>query len=133
MKLIGECLSKYVINEKEAEINLTKNYRSHVISQDSMDVDDLMHRCLGFVCNGNIALDQNDIELLGAIERRLADMVYYDKPGRSRKKKIKLLISRIFLMLERISPEGCFFGIHPGDPGRVGFWPDRLRFKPERH
>lgn len=112
---------------------MNRNYRSHVISQDSMDVDDLMHRCLGFVCNGNIAMDQNDIELLGAIERRLANMVYYDDPDRSRKKKIKLLVSRIFLMLERISPEGCFFGIHPGDPGRVGFWPDRLRFQPEQH
>jgi hypothetical protein len=75
-------------------------------------------------------MDQNDIELLNAIERRLANIVYYDNPEQSRKKKIKLLISRIFLMLERISPEGCFFGIHPGDPGRIGFWPDRLRFQP---
>lgn len=107
---------------------MNRSYRSHVISQDSMDVDDLMHRCLGFVCNRSISIDQNDIELLSAIERRLANMVYYDDSERSRKKKIKLLINVIFGMLSRISPEGCFFGIHPGDPGRVGFWPDRLRF-----
>jgi hypothetical protein len=98
-----------------------------------MDVDDLMHRCLGFVHNWNIDMDQNDIELLGAIERSLANLVYYDNPDHSRKKKLNLLISRIFFMLERISPEGYFFGIHPGDPGRVGFWPDRLRFQPEQH
>lgn len=76
------------MKEKEDAISLNKNYRSHAISQDSMDVDDLIHRCLGFVCNGSIAMDQNDIELLNAIEQRLANLVYYDNPEHSRKKKI---------------------------------------------
>ncbi len=94
-----------------------------------MDVDDLLHRCLGFVCNRGIRMDQSDIELLGAIERRLANIVYYDHSQRSRKKKVNLLTDAIFVLLHRFSPEGCFFGIHPGDPGRVGFWPDRLHFQ----
>ena len=95
-----------------------------------MDVDDLLHRCLGFVCNTGIGMDQSDMELVGAIERRLANIVYYDDSQGSRKKKMNLLIDAIFVLLQRVSPKGCFFGIHPGDPGRVGFWPERLHFQP---
>ncbi len=75
-------------------------------------------------------MDPSDIEMIAALERRMANIVYYDNPEKNRKKRMKLLTKNVFSILERISPKDCFFGIHPGDPGRVGFWPESLRFQP---
>ena len=33
--------------------------------------------------------------------------------------------------MEMASPEKYYFGLHPGDPGRIGFWPENLRFHPD--
>ena len=44
--------------------------------------------------------------------------------------EMEMLADGIFSMLERIFPENRFFGMHPGDPGRIGFRFDRLRFRP---
>jgi hypothetical protein len=43
--------------------------------------------------------------------------------------KKNVLFNNIFDILEDISPRGCFFGIHPGDPGNLGFWDNSLTFK----
>ncbi|WP_167527538.1 hypothetical protein [Desulfosarcina alkanivorans] len=110
-------------------ITLQKKYRSHAISKGTLDIDDLLFNCFGFACN-NVAVDPSDIEILISLEQRMAGMVYYRDPECTREKRMKLLTEGIFSMLERISPKGSFFGIHPGDPGRVGFWPDSLRFQP---
>ena len=117
-------------NKQEDIIALQKRYCSHTISKGSLDVDDLLFCCLDFVCKNNIAMDSADIEFLSAMEGRMADMVYFDNSEETREKKLEMLTDGLFTMLERISPENCFFGIHPGDPGRIGFWPDRLRFQP---
>jgi hypothetical protein len=107
-----------------------KEYRSQVISKGSLDIDDLMFKCFGFITRKDIAADQVDVELLSTLERKLANLAYYRSEKEARKKKMKLLIDSVFKFLERVSPPGFFFGIHPGDPGRIGFWPDRLRFAP---
>jgi len=104
-------------------------YRSHTISKGTLDIDDLLYRCFGFVCRANLPMDQTEMEILAATERCMAGMVYYGNPKTNRKKRMRLLTKNVFSMLERISPRGCFFGIHPGDPGRVGFWPKSLRFQ----
>jgi hypothetical protein len=70
------------------------------------------------------------VELLASLERRLADTVYYSDYEDGRKKRIDMLTNDIFSMLAQIAPQGYFFGLHPGDPGRVGFWPQSLRFSP---
>jgi hypothetical protein len=70
------------------------------------------------------------MELLSALECRLADAVYYGSREDGRKKRIDLLTNDVFSMLAQMAPNGFFFGIHPGDPGRVGFWPRSLRFSP---
>jgi hypothetical protein len=38
----------------------------------------------------------------------------------------------MFNLLEDISPKGCFFGLHPGEPGRLGFWDKSIRFNHHR-
>jgi hypothetical protein len=116
--------------QREDFIVLRKKYRSHAISKGSLDVDVLLFRCFDFVCKNNIAMDPSDIEILSALENRLADVVYFDNTEETRKKKMEMLTDGVFSMLEQISPENCFFGIHPGDPGRIGFWPEDLRFQP---
>jgi hypothetical protein len=114
---------------REDAISPQNSYRSYLISRDSLDIDDLLFRCLGFVCNKTFAMDQSDIEMIAALERRMADIVYYDDPKKNRNRRMELLTKNVFSILERISPEDCFFGIHPGDPGRLGFWPESLRFR----
>lgn len=74
-------------------------------------------------------MDQADLELMIAAEHRMANMVYFGDPQDNREKRMQLLTNGVFSMLKRIAPRGCFFGIHPGDPGRVGFWPKSLRFE----
>ena len=93
-------------------------------------MDDLLYRCIDFISKSDIALDQSDIEIFISLECKLAGLLYYGNAKQARKMKIRLLIDRVFTILQRISPAGCFFGIHPGDPGRIGFWPDPLRFEP---
>lgn len=109
---------------------MNERYRDRAISKGSLDIDDLLFRCLGFVGRTEVILDPADMELLGALERRLAATVYYDDPKRSTDQRMELLIDGLFPVLRQMSPPGCFFGIHPGDPGRVGFWSDTLRFHP---
>jgi len=75
-------------------------------------------------------MDRRDVELLASLERRLADIVYYSEYEDGRKKRIDMLTNEFFSMLGQTAPQGLFFGLHPGDPGRVGFWPRSLRFSP---
>jgi hypothetical protein len=110
-------------------ITLQSRYRSHAISKGTLDVDDLLFRCFGFVCKTHFPMDQSDIELLTAMEHRMANAVYYGNPHDNREKRMQLLTKSVFSALKRIAPRGCFFGIHPGDPGRVGFWSKSLRFQ----
>ena len=111
-------------------ITLTQQFQSYIISTGTLDADDLMFHCLGFVSRTDIAMDHADLEILSILERKLADVVYYGDPEVDQKKRMGLLIDRIFPLMKRVAPPGCFFGIHPGDPGRIGFWPDSLRFNP---
>ena len=89
-----------------------------------------MFHCLGFISRTDIAMDRADMEILSILERKLADMVYYGDPEADQKKRMGLLIDSVLPLMKRVAPSGYFFGIHPGDPGRIGFWPDRLRFNP---
>lgn len=75
-------------------------------------------------------MDQSDIEMIVALERRMANIVYYDDPKKNQKKRMERLTKNTFSFLERISSKDCFFGIHPGDPGRAGFRPESLGFQP---
>ena len=106
-----------------------KKYQSRLISKGSLDIDDLLFRCFGFISKKDIKIDQIDIELINTLERKLANLVYYQRSRKAREKKMNLLIDSVFTILERVSPPGFFFGVHPGDPGRIGFWPSHLRFE----
>jgi hypothetical protein len=113
----------------EDNITLQQRYRSHAVSKGTLDIDDLLFRCFGFICQTHFPMDQADLELMIATEHRMANTVYFGNPQDNREKRMQLLTDNVLSVLKRIAPRGCFFGIHPGDPGRVGFWPNSLRFQ----
>ena len=90
-----------------------------------MFVEDLLYPCLSFLLNEGY--HPRIREKLIDIERQLAGAVYLGDAGRADEKKRQVLLEHVFDLLESISPKGCFFGPHPADPGRVGFWDKRLR------
>jgi hypothetical protein len=66
---------------------------------------------------------------LQSAEQRLAasNKLNDDEARLSRK---NLLFNSFFELLEEISPEGCFFGIHQGDLGTLDFWDRSIKFSP---
>jgi hypothetical protein len=106
---------------------LDKSYRNVSVSTGTLDVDELVYNCFGFL--RSLRLDPITTERLSAAEQRLAASIYLNKqstqPGRK-----NVLFDNIFEILEDISPQGCFFGIHPGDPGNLGFWEKSVKFSP---
>lgn len=38
-------------------------------------------------------MDQSDVEMIAALERRMANIVYYDNPKKNREKRMQLLTS----------------------------------------
>jgi len=105
-------------------MKLDKSYKNMSVSMGTLDVDDLVYNCFGFL--RSLHLDPVTSERLSVAEQRLAASIYVNeestRPGRK-----DVLFDNIFDILEDISPRGCFFGIHPGDPGNLGFWDKSIK------
>jgi hypothetical protein len=106
-------------------VKLDDSYSSFLVSKGTLFVDDLVCECMRFIQTEE--LDPVLTELIVSIEGKLKDSAYRDKKARPDHRE-KILLEDIFPLLEEIAPVGHFFGIHPGDPGRVGFWEDGLHF-----
>lgn len=106
-------------------MKLDKAYKNVSVSTGTLDVNELAYNCFGFL--RLLQLDRAKAERLQSAKQRLAasDKLNADTARILRK---DLLFNYFFKLLEDISPEGCFFGIHPGDPGNLGFWDKSLKF-----
>jgi hypothetical protein len=66
----------------------------------------------------SLQLDAAAADRLFAAEKKIAVLIdLEDDTARTGKKNI--LFNYFFKILEDISPKGCFFGIHPGDPSHL--------------
>jgi hypothetical protein len=106
-------------------MQLNKNYASYLVSKDSLFVDDLLFACLHFLQTEPI--DPALTEIIQAMEQKVADTILSAERGQSNIKE-HILLDEVFPLLENMAPKDHFFGIHPSDPGRVGFWEENLRF-----
>jgi hypothetical protein len=104
---------------------LDTSYKNESVSTGTLFVEDLADNCLRFLMS--LDLDPTTSERLQAVEQRFAAAVYLNN-GSSQMNKKRVLCKSMFKILEDISPEGCFFGPHPGEPGMLGFWDESLRF-----
>ena len=108
-------------------MKLDRRYRNEIVSSGTLDVDRLVYNCFGFL--RSLRFDPATAERLAAAEQRLSASVYMNEDPHQ-PDKMQVLLDDIFQILEDISPRGCFFGIHPGDPGRLGFWDKSVKFNP---
>ena len=106
-------------------MQLSEDYASHLVSKDTLFVDDLLFACLHFLQTEPI--DPALTEIIQAMEQQVANTVLGPVPPQADQKE-HILLDEIFPLLEGMAPKGHFFGIHPSDPGRVGFWENGLRF-----
>lgn len=106
-------------------MQLTSQYRSFLVSADTLDIEDLSYRCINFMQTQPVHCDLD--EMLIYLNNCMLDNVYVDADKRHRRQK-NILFGDVFRMLESMAPKGCFFGMHPGDPGRLGFWKKSLRY-----
>lgn len=104
---------------------LDTSYKNESVSTGTLFVEGLADNCLRFLMS--LDLDPTTSERLQAVEQRFAAAVYLNN-GSSQMNKKRVLCKSMFKILEDISPEGCFFGPHPGEPGMLGFWDESLRF-----
>jgi hypothetical protein len=110
-------------------MSLDRSYKNEPVSTDTLFVEELADNCLRFLVS--LDLDPLTAERLQAIEQRFAAAVYLHD-GRSQADKKRTLCQSMFNLLEDISPKGCFFGLHPGEPGRLGYWDKSIRFNHHR-
>ena len=108
-------------------MQLDEAYKNVSVSTETLDVDELVYNCFGFL--RSLRLDPLTVERLLATEQRLAASIYLNDSG-TRTDQKRVLFENIFEILEDISPRGCFFGKHPGDPGNLGFWHKSIKFSP---
>jgi hypothetical protein len=107
-------------------MQLNQGYKNVSVSTGTLHVDELVYNCFGFL--RTLPADPVTAERLQATEQRLAASIYLNDDSPKMDKK-NVLFNNIFEILEDISPRGCFFGIHPGDPGNLGFWDNSLTSK----
>jgi hypothetical protein len=109
-------------------MKLDKTYKNVSVSSGTLDVDELVCNCSRFL--QSLQLDAAAADRLFAAEKKIAVLIdLEDDTARTGKKNI--LFNYFFKILEDISPKGCFFGIHPGDPGKLGFWDKSIKFSPD--
>ena len=110
-------------------MNLNKSYKNEPVSTGTLLVEELADNCLRFL----VALDLDPVttERLQAIEQRFSAAVYM-LDGRLQTEQKRVLCQSMFNILEDISPKGCFFGPHPGEPGMLGFWDKTIRFSKQQ-
>ncbi|MGD2100077.1 MAG: hypothetical protein PVG35_21075 [Desulfobacterales bacterium] len=107
-------------------MKLDQGYKNLSASTETLDVDELVYNCFGFL--RTLPVDSVTAERLQAAEQRLAASIYLNE-GSTQPGKKNVLFNNLFGILEDISPRGCFFGIHPGDPGNLGFWDKSIKFR----
>jgi len=108
-------------------MKLNKAYRNVSVSTGTLDVDELVYKCFDFL--RSLQLDAVTSARLLVAEQRLAAATYLNDDSTQPAKR-NVLFDNLFEILEDLSPRGCFFGIHPGDPGNLGFWDQSLKFSP---
>jgi hypothetical protein len=103
--------------------------KGETISRGTLEVEDLLFAFSRYIQTRGVAAIPEDA--VCALEGQLRSTVFGTRRTRSARRQ-KLLVSRVIPLMSLTAPKGYFFGLHPGDPGRIGVWSDRLRFVP-RH
>ena len=101
-------------------MKLGKVYKLQIISEDSLDAGELLHKCLTFL--HNLALDRETAQRLVKAEQKLSRLNHQKEDAAKHYSEKEILFRDIFLILEDIAPEGCYFGGHPKNPVLIGFW-----------
>ena len=101
--------------------------QGETISRGSLDVEDLLFACSRFIQTRSVAAIPEDA--ISALEGQLKNAMYGSRRARAARRQ-RLLVSQVIPLMAYTAPKGHFFGLHPGDPGRIGIWNDRLRFVP---
>ena len=110
-------------------MRLDRKFKNVSVSKGTLLVDELADNCRRFLTS--VDLDPNVVQRLQSVDKRIESAKYLKRASDQREKK-RILCNGLFKILEDISPRGCFFGPHPGDPGKLGFWDKSLRFS-SRH
>jgi hypothetical protein len=106
-------------------MQLSNRYRGYCLNKGTLSVKDLIYPCLNFLLND--AFHPQLTEKIIDIERQLTDALYLTDKPHQKEKMNDIFLDEILDLLSAVSPKGCFFGSHPGDPGRIGFWDKPLR------
>lgn len=110
-------------------MRLDRKYKNVPVSKGTLFADELADNCRRFLIS--VDLDPDAVERLQSVEKRLSSAKGLKRASDQLEKK-RILCNSLFKILEDISPRGCFFGPHPGEPGKLGFWDKSLRFS-RRH
>ena len=108
-------------------MQLNEDYASYLVSKGSLFIDDLLFTCFRFLQTE--PLDPALSEVVLSMEQKLVNALLGAGSSQADRKEY-ILLDEVFPLLEALAPKGHFFGIHPSDPGRVGFWENGLRFSP---
>jgi hypothetical protein len=112
-------------------MQLPKRYRSHVVSKGTLFADDLTYKCLHFLQTSK--MDRSLTELIAYLEGQYREMIASCTNRDQNEQQTEILYDEIFPLLEDTAPKGCFFGLHPGDPGRLGFFNKHILYSSVRH
>jgi len=107
-------------NANACSFQLSPLFKQHVISQNTLDVCELIDNCLNFL--RPLAFGFNAASRLTRIEQELHKIENTVSVAKRYKSMKEIFFSDIIQLLEDIAPEGCFFGSHPGAPKLMGFW-----------
>ena len=105
-------------------MKLGETYKLRAISQNTNDIGGLIEDCLNFL--RSLTLGQEIEEKLAEAEGKLREIENMNNSDTQYKLEKAVLFHDIFEILERITPEGCYFGSHPGDSTVLGFWEKAL-------
>jgi hypothetical protein len=107
-------------NANAGSFQLSPMFKQHVVSQNTLDVCELIENCLTFL--RPLAFGFNTAARLTRIEQELHKIENTVSVAKRHKRRKEIFFTDIVQLLEDIAPEGCFFGSHPGIPELMGFW-----------
>jgi len=107
-------------------MRLSQRYQSYTVSKGTLEAEQLFANCLHFLQTSK--MDRSLTEFIAHMEDRYREINSAGAPQNKERKAVKLLCGEILPLLETAAPEGHYFGFHPGDPGRLGFFRQDLLY-----
>lgn len=111
-------------NANAYSFQLSPLFKQHVVSQNPLDVCELIDNCLNFL--RLFVFGFNAAARLARIEQELHKIENTVSDAKKHKRRKEIFFTDVVQLLEDIAPEGCFFGSHPSIPELIGFWEKSL-------